>query len=168
MPEPDVVRVMREFKVGLLQRDARQMQEMSQRWLGVEKRLRLRMETLAEDVARRRAAGEVLTEEQLRRLDRYRQLMAQVRAEVGEYERWADGYVTRSQREMAGLGLDHAADAIRIGGIKTGFNRLPVHVVERMAGLTVDGSPLFDVLKARALWPEAVDGLTQVLTDAIT
>ncbi len=159
---------MREFRVGLLRRDAQQMREMSRRWLIVERRLEARMEALAEDIARLRAAGEIVTTGQLRQMERYQALVADVRREVGEYERWAEGYVVAGQREMAALGVEQAAEAIMVADPMVGFDRVPLAMVERMAGLAADGSPLFDVLRARALWPEAVDGIGQVLVDAVT
>ncbi len=167
MPEPAVVRVMREFKAGLLRREAGQVREMVRRWRDVERRLAGRIEALAEEIARERAAGAIVTQAQALQLERYQSLMAQVRAEVTTYERWLDGYVTAGQRELAGMGVQQAAASIRAAGVRAGFNVLPAEAVEYLAGLAADGAPLFDLLRARALWPEAVDGLTRTLTDAV-
>ncbi len=167
MPVPLVVRTMQQFRAGLLRREAGQMREMARRWLEVERRLQGRMEALAEQIALDRAAGQTVTQAQVYQMQRYQALMAQVRAEVDQYQAWAQGRVTSWQGEAGQLGVTQAQEAIRAAGLRGTFTRLPVTATEYMAGLTADGGPLFDLLRGRALWPEAVDGLTRVLVDAV-
>lgn len=163
MAEPEVVRVMRAFKRALLDREVEAMVRMGVRWLEVERSLESQIQVLAEEVAAMQAAGQVVTDAQIYRMDRFQALLRQTRAEVGRYEGWAEGQIVAGQREAARLGIVEASEAIRASGVRVAFNRLPVSAAEYMVGLSGDGSPLFDVLKKRALWPEAVDGLASAL-----
>ncbi len=167
-PEPAVIRIMREFKASLLRREAGTLREMLRRWLEVEASLDGRMTGLAEEIARARASGQITTQGQVLRLERYQALLAQVRREVEQYQAWLTGRVTTWQREAGALGVEQAQEAIRAAGVRGAFNRLPVSAAEYLAGLSADGAPVFDLLRGRAITPEAVDGLTKALTDGVT
>jgi SPP1 gp7 family putative phage head morphogenesis protein len=167
MPESAVVRVMREFKQDLLNREAQQVAEMTRRWGQVERSLEGRMRDLMEEIARTATSGTTLTEAQLMQMDRYRALLAQVQTQMRQYERESALQIAAEQRTLAGLGIDHAAAAIEATGIDMAFNRLPATAVEYMAGLAGDGSPLFDVLQQRAIAPDAIEGLTEALINGV-
>ena len=167
MSDPLVIRMMAEFKAGLARREEANLRVMLQRWRQVEERLRGRVEALGEEVARARAAGEITTPGQLYQMERYQALMVQVRAELQQYGVWLTGSLTAWETDVSALGAEQAQKLIRAAGVTGAFNVLPVRAVEYMAGLCADGSPLADLLVRRALWPEAVDGLTRTLTDAI-
>lgn len=164
MADPLVIQVMRQFKADLLARETVQQQEMLRRWMQVDRSLEAQIELLAREIADMDSQP---TRAQIMRLGRYRELLAQVRVEVMQYQDYAEREITGEQREYSELGIQHGAEAIeasyREAGIRPSFNRLNVNAVEYMAGLAGDGSPLFDVLQRRALWPEAVEGLTEAL-----
>ena len=164
--DPRVVRLMREYKAALLRREADQMREMGARWVLFERQLDREMQGLAEEIARTATAGTTMTARQIERLDRYQRLKAQTMRQVQGYQAWADSYVARGQTEMLDLGARQAADAIQAAGVRGGFNRINASALEFMVGLCRDGSPLFDVLKKRALSPDAVHGLTDELVKA--
>jgi SPP1 gp7 family putative phage head morphogenesis protein len=161
--EPDVVRVLREFKRALLAGEAEQVATLTLRWRDVERLLEESILLLAQELADLHATGMPATQGAVMRLERYQRLLAQVLDEIARYTAYAERLVTTGQREMAALGLDAAHAAIRASGVRGGFNVLPVSAVEAMVGLAGDGSPLFDVLRKRALSPDAVEGLTQAL-----
>ena len=165
--EPLIIRIMREFKAGLLWHERTNLREMLRRWLQVEASLQAQIDLLAEEVARGWAAGQVTTATQLYRMERYQALIVQVRREVQQYQDWLAGRLTTWQQGNLALGIEQGAAVIEAAGIHVVFNHLPVSAVEYMAGFCADGAPLFDLLRGRAIAPEAVDGLTRVLVDAV-
>jgi SPP1 gp7 family putative phage head morphogenesis protein len=165
--DPIVVQIMREFKAGLLWHEQDRLREMVRRWRDVEAALQAQIDLLAEEVARGWKAGQLTTAGQLYRIERYQALVAQARREIQQYESWLTGRITTWQQGNLALGVEQAAAVIEAAGIRVAFTHLPVSAVEYMAGFCADGAPLFDLLRGRALNPEAVDGLTRALVDAI-
>ncbi len=167
MPDPAVVAVMREFKADLLARDAAQMNVMSKRWLQVEKALKGDMDALLKRAEQWRKDGIEPTKAMLQGEARYRSLIAQANAEVRRYQSYADDVISAEQGKLGALGIEHAAEAIHAAGASYGFDILPRDAVEYMTGLCGDGSPLFSLLKGRAIAPDAVGGLTDALIRGI-
>ena len=163
-PESIVVAVARAFKSDLEARDATQMAAMAARWRSVEVYLTGLIDALAAEMAQRRVDGASVSLAAIRRLDRYHELRDQVVAQVTRYQRtYAEGLIIAEQERMLQMGIEHAVTAIRVAGISSAFGVIPVDAVEFMAGMAGDGSPLFAVLKGRALAPESVQGLTDAL-----
>lgn len=169
--EPLAIQVMNEFKRALLSYEDAQVKRMVRAWMNVDRSLAADIQLLAEEVARLRAAGEVVTEGRLYQLSRYQSLLAQIRQEVARYEQRAAQIIMAGEEDMARLGVRHAQGAIRAVyqtfGVRGAFNRLPVRAVEYLVGLTADGGPLFGLLQERALTPAAVEGLTNTLIEAV-
>ena len=170
MPDaPTVVLLALQHKVELLLQEQGQMDDMARRWLGVESALEAQMTALAEQLAHMRDAGKSIEAWRLFELERYRTLLGQAERQIAGYSSYAGKLITGRQEELAGLGIEHAAEAIRMyqldaaGQIGAYFNVLPVDAIEQMIGFAGDGSPLNTLL--RASWPDAVDGLTQALVD---
>ncbi len=167
MPDPVVVQAMREFKQGLLMLEAEQMQEMARRWLAIEDRLANDIELLARQIGDMRARGEVVTKGRLYRLDRYRRLLAQARAEMAHYSDYAADLIAKRQELFARLGIDHAYQSVQLSyypQVGAYFDRLPIEAVEYMVGLTGEGTPLGKVLKARMIDdPQAFERLADAL-----
>ena len=166
MPDPLIVRTMRQFKADLLAAEEDQMREMARRWLQVEYALEARISDLARTIRDLQAAGESVSPEKLYQMQRYQALLRQTRREIDDYAEYAERTITARQRELAGVGIEHAAQTIQAGYTQVGrispmFDRLPIEAVEAMAGLAGDGSPL-KALLANA-YPDAVDGLTRAL-----
>lgn len=153
MPDPAVVIAMREFKRGLLLREAGQMQEMARAWLDVERSLEPQIESLAQSLAEQ----ETVTEAELYRLNRYKRLLGESQREFRRYAQYTDGVVTSGQGELAELGLAHSQSAIQLSywpRVSVRFDRLPVEALENMVGLAGDGRPVGDLLRERVnpLW----------------
>ena len=160
---------MRQFKADLLARENAQMMRMAQQWLELELGMRASFSDLAQDVYTRREAGERIDRATLYRMERYGRLLRQMQAViVGQYAPYVAAEVAEQQRRLLRSGIDDAAAAIQAvqaeKGVGATFDRLPVEAVERMVGLTGDGSPLLDVL--RDAYPDAVNAATNVLIDA--
>jgi len=163
-PESLVASVARVFKGELDARDAAQMAAMVARWRNVEVYLTGLIDALAAEMVQRRADGASVSITAIRRLDSYHELRDQVVAQVTRYQRtYAEGLIIAEQERMLQMGIEHAVTTIRVAGISSAFGVIPVDAVEFMAGMAGDGSPLFAVLKGRALAPESVQGLTDAL-----
>ena len=170
--EPLAIQVMREFKRALLAYEDAQVARMVKAWMTVDRSLAMDIRALAEEIARLRAAGEVVTEAQIYRLSRYQSLVAQIQAELTRYERRAAEIIVAGEEDLARMGVRHAQGAIRAMyqtfGVRGAFDHLPVRAVEYLVGLTADGGPLFGLLQKRALTPDAMEGLTKTLIEAVT
>lgn len=165
MPDPEVVRVMRQFKRDLLRLERAQLRDMAQRWLTVERRLQAQIDALALEMADRRRDGRTITAEMLLNERRYRELLVQLTQELERYSDQTEVQITAQQRRLARLGVAHAENALTVQGVSAGFNRLPVESVELMAGLAGNGAPLRQLLVQS--WPLAADGLTNELVTGV-
>lgn len=161
MPEPLVVATLRQFRQDLLAREEVQMREMARRWLQIEAALQAEIDGLAKDFAAEKAAGRSVSQTKLYRMDRYQSLLGQLREQTERYGDYAVQSITARQLELASLGIDHAAAAIRAVSVTASFDVLPVSAIQAMVGLVGDGSPLKRLLAAS--YPDAVEGLTTAL-----
>lgn len=169
--DPLVVQVMREFKADLAAREADQMGEMAKRWMQSENELGNAIDALALEIDALRQAGEDIPVSKLMNMDRYKSLVGQTKGEYSKYSRYADGAISGKQAEWGKLGLESAVQGINASYMQSGmvvasFDRLPVDAIERMIGMAGDGSPLKDLLAAS--YPDAVDGITNALINAVT
>jgi len=166
-PTPPVVRLALEQKIELLLQEQGQMDDMARRWLGVESALEAQITALADELARMRDAGKSIEAWRLFELERYRSLLGQAEQQIGRYSSYAGKLISARQEELAGLGIQHATEAIRQSFLSAGgrvggfFDILPVEAIENLIGFAGDGRPLGTLL--RMGWPDAVDGLTQAL-----
>lgn len=167
--EPDIIRAIRRFREGLLYLEQTQVQQMTAAWLTMENRLSGEIDALALEIDALRQAGETVPRSKLIRLERYRRLVAQIRVEMQGYLNQVATQIAEQQRLLLELGISQSSDILRTiltdGGLYTGFDVLPIDALETIIGLAGDGSPLFKLLQAS--YPDAVEGLTQALVDAI-
>jgi hypothetical protein len=164
--EPAVVRVLREHRAALLQREQTQMQAMAQRWLGVEHQLAALMDALSLEVANMRANGETITPGKLYRLQRYQDLLAETKRQVGQYTAWAGGEIQTETGRWVQQSLFTATEAIRAGYSDAkqsipNFTVLGQPQAEALMAWSQPGAPLGDLLAAS--YPDAVQGMTQAL-----
>lgn len=162
MADPEVVVIAREFKAALLAQERGAMLVMGRRWAMIERSLQTYIDALVQELGSIEALAS-MTPEQLYRMDRYQALVMQVREQMRLYERWAEGQITAAQRQAIEMGRETATESLAAMGVDMTWNRLPVRAAEIMVGLAGDGAPLFSLLQQRALWPDAVEGLTQAL-----
>lgn len=121
--------------------------QMAQRWLQVERNLQDSAENAARILLDARRAGRVITPGMLLRHERFVSLLAQAQAQVRRFAPEAASIITNRQRTLAGLGIDHAGQAINTVAANATFNRLPVAALENLFGIAGDGSPLRDLLE---------------------
>jgi len=158
---PEVYRVVLGFRAALVAREAAQMALMAQRWLPVQDALRKQIEDLAQSMA----GKTFVSEAQLMRMERYQNLLAQVRREIAQYNGWAEDRIEDEQRAMAWLGQRHAGAALDAWQTGVRFDVLNPAAVEAMVGVTQSGAPVAELL--RLAWPDAVEGITKALVTGL-
>lgn len=165
MSVPTVVAVVQQHRAALLAREQATMQAAAARWLGVETALNAQVDALALELANTGTP----TWGQLIRSRRYAALRQQVAAELDKYAGYMDDTITRGQRNMAVMALEHSARAIDAvatqAGIVAPFDRISIAAVEDMIGLAGDGTPLRAILDDAAAG--AGDALGQQLVNGI-
>jgi hypothetical protein len=105
---PTVVTVVQQHRAALLAREAATMQAAAARWIGVENALNAQVDALALELANTGTP----TWGQLVRSRRYAALRQQINAELSKYADYMDDTITRGQRNMAVMALEHSARAI--------------------------------------------------------
>ena len=170
-PEPQIIRTMREYRELLEARELDAMRAMTSRWLEIERRLEADISALAFEIARRRDAGEVITQQMIWKMERYQQIKAKLADEVKRYNKnYLIGAIEQQQRDFGMLGLQSSRDAITAGFVTAAkmppfFPILNRDQIETMVGFLGNGSPLLTLLKND--YPDAIDGLTNALIHGI-
>ncbi len=165
LPEPLVVRLARENRRALLAREDLQMARMAKQWIQIERSLQGDMLLLAQDILAAKEAGKAITEQLLRRMDRYQTLNASLKQQVLGYTKDKVAKdITAEQLAYAQHGLDGAIANINAQatfGIT--FNTLSVDQLTDLAGMLGDGTPLNRLLKEA--YPESLDGIVKALLE---
>lgn len=167
MADSIVVQILRTYRAQMDALDEELMRELGERWLRAENHLQSEMNALAEEMARRRAEGEEITEQMVWRSERYQQLQWQMKAESAKYNQDAAQTIEEYQRRAAQIGIDAANAAIEgsVGPLSAAWNRINVQAVEAMIGIAGDGGPLYLLLAKD--YGSAVDGLLDALVSGI-
>lgn len=171
MPQPDslVVRSVRDFRARMDAVDASLMEDMGRRWLKIEGALNGDIAALAEEMARRQAAGETITRQMILKADRYQILKAQMNDQIKRYNKdFAIDAISSTQERAALLGIDSAQEAISLSypdPLSAAFDRINLKAVESMIGHAGDGSPLNVLLKND--YPDAYNGLLDALINGL-
>lgn len=167
-PDPEVIRVLKEYRAALDAKEMGLMEEMTKQWLEIERRLENDITLLAREMADRAATGKVITEQIIWREERYQIIKAQLEEEIKKYNTaYAVNAISKAQESYALLGIDAAQAAINAsyGPIGTYFTRINLGAVQSMIGFAGDGSPLNKLLQAD--YPDAVDGLLKALINGL-
>jgi SPP1 gp7 family putative phage head morphogenesis protein len=143
-------------------------EEMGMRWLRVESALDANISALANEMLRRQAEGEVVTEAMIRQSNRYKILKEQAAQEVSKYNKDAKKIIAAGQENALQMGINTAQDAITVSIPRAGssaFNRINIKAVNAMVGYAGDGSPLSKLLKNDL--GDAADGVLQALVNGV-
>jgi hypothetical protein len=167
-PDPDVIRVLKEYRAALDAKEAGLMADMATKWLSIEHKLDADISLLAREMADRATTGKAITEQMVWKAERYQIIKNQMEEEIGKYSAgYAAQTITTAQGQYALLGIDAAQAAINVqyGPMGTYFNKINLNAVQSMIGFAGDGSPLSKLLKAS--YPDATDGLLKALINGI-
>jgi hypothetical protein len=166
--DPAVVRVLREYREALERKELDAMRGLASSWLEIERRLDADIAALCMEMDRRRAAGEIITEQMVWRMDRYKAIKAKLGEEI---KRWNTDHfvpdVETLQAQFGLLGIESARDAI-FAACEVSAPYFPVlnrDAVETMVGYLGNGAPLNTLLKQD--YPDALAGLTRALVNGM-
>ena len=165
--EPEVVRAMRRFKAGLAARDEAMLRALARRYAQLERALEGQIAALAEEAARRAAAGEAISRWQVQQWGRYEKLLAQLQAEMGRYVDDAARVIATEQRAQILLALQQSSSLVGMlaPGAAGLFDVLPVQALEYLIGLVSDGSPLRAYLLR--VYPQAAEAMMDALVQGM-
>ena len=166
MPEPEneIIQLSMKFRAALLKRDEAALSRLVATYQNLYKRLGDKIDKLVDAIAL-----EEPTRGQLVRMSRYRQLMAQIRGELGQYEA-----VVRAELEQIGAAGIEAGiiDSRRMVqfladgyGIEAGFNNLPTDAIETLLGFLQEDGPLYKRLGELA--PQTTNRVADALLEGV-
>jgi hypothetical protein len=162
---PEILNAMLIFRQQLRSGEARAQAVMLRRWLEVERALQADVTATVERIQRLQRQGIALTPWRVMELDRYQSLVAQSRRQITNYvDSVALPVTSTRQLQLIDLGQQHATTAHAVLGVRAQFGRLPVDVVQNLAGVAGDGSPLRDLLRSSYGNDEADAILTRMIT----
>ena len=168
-PDPLAITILREYRARMDDMESVLMRDMARRWLVIEGGLDADISALAQEMARRTAAGETITKQMVWRAERYQIIKARLADEMKKYNLdYASGAISTAQRQYASLGINAAQDAITAmypSPLSAAFNRINVGAVESMIGFAGDGSPLRTLLVKD--YGAAADGLLDALINGL-
>lgn len=158
--DPEIIEQMRAYQSRLLALEEAAQRAMAARWVEIEARIETHLELLARALADEAAAGVLPTADQIRLTERYRRLLDQLQAEFDDFSTYAAGQISGAQVEAVRLGADSVG--VWLAGRPdpvVSVTRMPA--LERMVGLTGDGSPLPAYFRTR--YPGTVDATMEIL-----
>ncbi len=163
--DPEVIRSLREYRLALIQREVNQTERLASAWIEIETKLNDDMLLLALEIQQKKMAGDVITEQLLRRMDRYQKLQAGMKNEILDYAKdTAIPDIEAEQLEYGKMAIQSASKAIKLSGeLGVQFDRLPVDAVETFVGHLGDGTPLYRLIKEA--YPESLDAVVKSLLE---
>lgn len=167
--EPDVVKVLRQYRDALAAKEFEVMTDMGLRWLEIERSVQAELEALAGLMVEKASVDGTLTLQMLRKEERYWELLKKVQGEIRKYnEEYLVALVEAQKVAFAGMGVEAAEHAIRASYTTRMAPWFPVmneKAVEAMAASLSAKAPLYALLKEAA--PKAIEGLTKALISGI-
>jgi len=165
-----VLFMLREYRQGLLGREVAQTERLATSWLNLEKSLMSDMQLLAFELERlKRERDTIITPQLLRKQERYRSLLQQIKAEVTKYSlAIASPDIEKEQIAYGTLGLESSKKAIIDSftlSIGSDFNSLPVDAIEDLVGMLGNGTPLNSLLKEA--YKDSAEGVSQALLEGL-
>lgn len=163
--DPEVIRLLREYRLALIGRENEQIKRLAKEWLALEYSLKDEMTLLAIQINEEKLKGSVITEQLMRRMSRYQKLDSQMKSQILEFVKdTAISDIEAEQLQFGLMGIQSASEAIKItGALGVAFDRLPVDAVETYVGMLGDGTPLYRLLKEA--YPQSLDGVIKALLE---
>lgn len=166
-PPSEVLARLRAHRKAITFREDAQVKRMAKAWFGIERSLSDQMKLLAFEIQQRKDQGDVITEQLVSRLERWKILRSQIKEQSLRYAYGpALKDIMAEQAEFLKLGLEAARDAINLSNpLGVRFNHVPLDAFQDMVGFLGDGTPLQRLLKEA--YPSAVEGVSKALLEGI-
>ncbi len=157
--DPGVIQVLRSYRLALIAREEDQTKRLAASWLQLEQSLNDKILLLALQIQDAQANNTIITEQLLRRMDRYQQLQSQMKTEILDYAKdTAVPDIESEQLQYGKMAIQSASESIKMSaGLGVQFDKLPTDAVETYVGYLGDGTPLYRLLKET--YPETLDGV---------
>lgn len=141
---PEVVRLSLFYGSALEQRDSYIMNEMADKWLGIERGLSNQVSKVAQEIADLQAAGKPITQAWLNELNYYKQLEEQAANAANGYISWAERYTQQQMLQTMAFGIDEATNLMNAGRTQSMgyFRGLPKGQIESIQALLMADAPL--------------------------
>lgn len=160
---------MREYREQLEGMELGVMEDMGRRWLRIEERLLNDMAALEGQALKAAAEGKVVTRQMIWKMETYKRMKARLEEEIKRYNaEYLIPKVAAEQVRFGMFGVESGAGAINASygiGIGPWFPVINRDVIEAMAGLLSNGSPLNTLLKED--YPDALEGILDALLNGM-
>lgn len=163
--DPEVIQHLRQYRLALIAREEDQTKRLAASWFQLEKSLSDDMLLLGLQIQEEQAKGSIITEQLLRRMDRYKKLDNQMKSQILKYAKTtATNDIEKEQLSYGISAIQSASEAIRLtAGLGVKFDRLPVDAIETYVGYLGDGTPLYRLLKEA--YPESLNGVVNAFLE---
>lgn len=139
------------YRALLIEREAATVSRMTDAYLQVRAELLTQLDQLLADMERAEANGEAISLSWLFRQRRYHDLLRQVEAQIDDLMPGYERLIAADQRAAIATAVE-AFEQLTLFQlppqpmVRAQFTRLPTSALEHLVGVTVDGSPLADLL----------------------
>lgn len=163
--DPAVIQLLRQYRLALINREDEQIKRLAKAWYSIETSLKDEMLLLSMEINQAKLDGSVITEQLIRRMERYKKLDAQMKSQILRFAKdTAVPDIEAEQLQFGMTGVQSAYEAVKItSAAGYVFDRLAVDAVETYVGLLGDGTPLYRLLKEA--YPESLDGVIKALLE---
>lgn len=160
---PDVLDLAARYRAALLAQDTAALARLVTAYAGVARRLQGLIDALGMELA---SLETVPTRGQVERMRRYRELLAQVEAELVTYSAFARVEMSQAARDAIELAQRHARGLVTAqAGVGVGWNRLSTDAIEQLLGFLDPSGPLFARLEKLA--PYMAERVSQTIIENI-
>lgn len=160
-----------QFQLRLLRHERKAASQMVQAYYSSWQKIKRKLELLEKERKRLLKAGDALPQNWFYQNRFYTNLLSQVKVELEKYAGYAEAETLKLRTEAILFGLDDA-EALTYAALgqipaelNLSWNRLNVHAVERMVGITQPGTPLHALFSLFGV--EGLQAATTVLQDAL-
>ena len=167
MPDPDIIRVNKQFQADLLQRERAAASQMVRFYGESWQRIRHSLDDLTAKIEAAKAQGKEIGPSWLFQENRLKLLQAQTEAEINHFAQYAERSIIQQQQEAVTAAQSHAQQLMLTGlgeappGATVTFAQLPTEAMNNLIGFSSDGSPLGDLLNS--FGPEAGQSIRTAL-----
>lgn len=158
MADDPMIALMRDHKLLWLFLEQQRIELLSDRWSQLEDRVEAAVMALAQEMARRQANGEPVTQAALMQTAQYQRLLSLLAQERVYYQAFAVGEIERGQREYADLAERHANELLEYGQVPP--EQLDPAAVDALAGQDESGAPLAEIVLVALVWAALIDALS--------
>lgn len=159
----EIFEIVEKFRAEILRKERESSVRMLREYGKVYLTLKAQLEKLTDQIRIAGEKGEEISPAWLFRQERFRTLLAEIAAEMKRFSRFANGEITKTQKEAIRTATKSAQAQLK--GLGATWSRLPALEVEQQIGFLSDGSPLSKLLDQ--FGPDAREHASGLLIEAV-